>query len=103
MLDLASPLNVVALASAFELNVLDIASPLFMLALASALNVLDVASSLIGLHLASGLNVLDVASPWNQILQRLIWSGTMSMLTRPFRCYVDAIACPSAMLRLKLS
>ena len=69
MLGLASPLNVLALASAFELNVLDLASP---------------------------LNMLDLASPLNQILQRLIWSGTMSMLTRPFRCYVDAIACPSA-------
>ena len=76
MLDLASPLNVLALASAFELNVLDLASP---------------------------VNVLDLASPWNQILQRLIWSGTMSMLTRPSRCYVDAIACPSAVRRLKLS
>ena len=76
MLDLALPLNVLALASAFELNVLDLASP---------------------------VNVLDLASPWNQILQRLIWSGTMSMLTRPFRCYVDAITCPSAVLRLKLS
>ena len=76
MLDLASPLNVLALALAFELNVLDLASP---------------------------VNVLDLASPWNQILQRLIWSGTMSMLTRPSRCYVDAIACPSAVRRLKLS
>ena len=76
MLDLASPLNVLAIASAFELNVLDLASP---------------------------VNVLDLASPWNQILQRLIWSGTMSMLTRPFWCYVDAIACPSAVLRLKIS
>ena len=76
MLDLASPLNVLALASAFELNVLDLASP---------------------------VNVLDLASPRNQILQRLIWSGTMSMLTRPSRCYVDAIACPSAVRRLKLS
>ena len=85
MLDLASPLNVLALASAFELNVLDLASPL---------NILD---------LASPLNVLDLASPLNQILQRLIWSGTMSMLTRPFLCYVNAIACPSAVLRLKSS
>ena len=85
MLDLASPLNVLALASAFELNVLDLASPL---------NMLD---------LASPLNVLDLASPWTQILQRLIWSGTTSMLTRPFWCYVDAIACPSAVRRLKLS
>ena len=50
MLDLASPLNVLALASAFEFNVLNLASP---------------------------LNVLDVALPWNQILQRLIWFGTM--------------------------
>ena len=73
MLDLASPLNVLALASAFEFNVLNLASP---------------------------LNVLDLALPWNQILQRLIWFGTMSMLTRPFWCYVNAIACPSAVLRL---
>ena len=85
MLDVALPLNVLALASAFELNVLALASPL---------NMLD---------LASPLNVLDLASPWNQILQRLIWSGTMSMLTCPFWCYVDAITCPSAMLLLKLS
>ena len=85
MLDFASPLNVLALASAFELNVLDLASPL---------NMLD---------LASPLNVLDLASPWNQILQRLIWSGAMSMLTSPFWCYVDAITCPSAMRLLKLS
>ena len=85
MLDLALPLNVLALASAFDLNVLYLASPMNML------------------ELASPLNVLELASPWNQILQRLIWSGTMSMLTRPFRCYVDAIACPSAMRRLKLS
>ena len=76
MLDLASSLNVLALASAFEFNVLNLASP---------------------------LNVLDLALPWNQILQRLIWSGKMSMLTRPFRCYVDAIACSSAVRRLKLS
>ena len=72
-----------ALASAFELIMLDKASPLNMLDLASPLNVLDL--------------------PWNQILQRLIWSGTMSMLTRPFWCYVDAIARPSAVRRLKLS
>ena len=64
---------------------------------------LDLASPLNVLALASPLNVLDLASPWNQILQRLIWSGTMSMLTRPFRCYVDAIACLSAVRRLKLS
>ena len=87
MLDLALPLNVLALASAFDLNVLDLASSL-------PLNMLD---------LASPLNVLDLASPWNQILQRLIWSCTMSMLTRPFWCYVNAITCPSALLRLKLS
>ena len=85
MLDLALPLNVLALASAFEFNVLNLASPL---------NMLD---------LASPLNVLDLASPWNQILQRLSWSGAMSMLTRPFWCYVDAIARPSAVRRLKLS
>ena len=76
MLALALPLNVLALALAFELNVLDLALP---------------------------LNVLDLASPWKQILQHLIWSGTMSMLTLPCWCYVDAIACLSAMLQLNLS
>ena len=85
MFNLALPLNVLALASAFELNVLDLPSPL---------NMLD---------LALPLNVLDLASPWKQILQHLIWSGTMSMLTLPCWCYVDAIACPSAVRRLKLS
>ena len=94
MLDLALPLNVLALASAFESNVLNLALPLNMLDLASPLNMVD---------LALPLNVLDLAWPWNQILQRLIWSGTMSMLTRPFQCYVDAIACPSAVLQLKVS
>ena len=74
-----------------------------MLNLALPLNMLDLASPLNMIDLALPLNVLDLAWPWNQILQRLIWSGTMSMLTRPFRCYVDAIACPSALLRLKLT
>ena len=64
---------------------------------------LDLASPLNVLAFASPLDVLDLASPWNQILQRLSWSGAMSMLTRPFWCYVDAIACLSAVWRLKLS
>ena len=76
MLVVALHLNVLALASAFELNVLDSALP---------------------------LNMLDLASPWNQILQHRIWSDTMSKRTRLFGCYVDAITCPSAVLRLKVS
>ena len=64
---------------------------------------LDLASPLNMLDLALSLNVLDLASPWNQILQRLIWSCTMSMLTRPFWCYVDAITCLPTVQRLKLS
>ena len=87
MLDLALPLNVLALASAFDLNVLDLASSL-------PLNMLD---------LASPLNMLDLALPWNQILPHLIWSGTMSTLTRLVWCYVDANACPSAVLLCKIS